>query len=79
LLQTDAHASPARADDRSITDRTTPSEAEQRFRRLLSETGLDAPDRVEHGRDEVIFFWDDRRLAIIVELAGDVPGPTPRV
>jgi hypothetical protein len=42
--------------------------AERRFRQLLVENGLEAPDRVEYDREELVFFWDEQKLAVVVEL-----------
>ncbi len=43
--------------------------AEARFRSLLEEADLSPPDRVEYDAEELIFFWDEPKLAVIVELA----------
>jgi hypothetical protein len=48
--------------------------AERRFRELLEANGLDAPDRVEYDLEEMVFFWEEQKLAVVVEL-GDVPVP----
>ena len=46
--------------------------AEGRFRQLLEEQRLDAPDRVEYEPDELVCFWDESKLAVVVEL-DDMP------
>jgi|1186.fasta_scaffold1099351_1 hypothetical protein len=42
--------------------------AERRFRQLLEDNGLEAPDRVEYDPVELIFFWEKQKLAVVVEL-----------
>jgi hypothetical protein len=42
--------------------------AERRFRQLLEASGLDAPDRVEYDPEEMVFFWEAQKLAVVVEL-----------
>jgi len=42
--------------------------AEDQFLRLIEEAALPRPDRVEHSAGELIFFWDDSRTAVVVEL-----------
>jgi hypothetical protein len=46
--------------------------AEHRFRELLESHGLDLPDRVEYDPDELVFFWEEQKLAVVVEI-GDMP------
>jgi hypothetical protein len=42
---------------------------ERDFRRFLADTRvLPEPDRVEHGDEEVRFFWDERKLVVAVEV-----------
>jgi hypothetical protein len=48
--------------------------AERRFRELLQANGLDAPDRVEYDPEELVFFWEEQKLAVVVEI-GDMPMP----
>ena len=43
-------------------------DAEHRFRELLRSQELTEPDRVEYAPDELTFFWDESKLAVIVEL-----------
>jgi hypothetical protein len=45
--------------------------AEDRFLRLVEEAALPRPDRVEHCAGELIFFWDDSRTAVVVELGDE--------
>lgn len=58
-------------------------EVEARFRMLLDEAGLPAPDRVEHDEEagEVVFFWDDAKAAVVVEITRgrEPPGLQPPV
>ena len=42
--------------------------AERRFRQLLEDNGLEAPDRVEYDADELVCFWEEQKLAVVVEL-----------
>jgi hypothetical protein len=42
--------------------------AESRFRQLLREAELEAPDRVEYAPDELTFIWDESKVAVVVEL-----------
>jgi hypothetical protein len=44
------------------------SAAEARFRELLRSQALAEPDRVEYAREELTFFWDESKLAVVVEL-----------
>ena len=46
--------------------------AERRFRQLLEDNGLEAPDRVAYDPEELVFFWEEQKLAVVVEL-GDMP------
>ena len=42
------------------------------MRELLEDADLAQPDRVEHDleHDEVVFFWDEEKLAVIIERRG---------
>ena len=42
--------------------------AERRFRQLLKDNGLEVPDRVPYDPEELVFFWEERKLAVVVEL-----------
>ena len=42
-------------------------EVEQRFRELVGDAGLDAPDRVAYEECAVIFYWDGPRVAVAVD------------
>ncbi len=55
----------------------SPEAAERRFRELLRESGLDQPDHVEHDplANELIFTWEDRKVAIVLELGELETGP----
>ena len=48
--------------------------AEARFRDLLRTQDLAEPDRVEYAPDELTFFWEESKLAVVVEL-DEVPLP----
>lgn len=43
-------------------------DAEDRFRRLLDDAGLDQPDAVEVAPEELVFYWSERKVAVVVEL-----------
>jgi hypothetical protein len=47
-----------------------PMEMERRFLELLDESGVDRPDRVEHypSDGEIIFFWEQEKVAVILDL-----------
>lgn len=42
--------------------------AESRFRELLRESELADPDRVEYAPEELTFFWEESKVAVVVEL-----------
>ena len=46
--------------------------AEARFRDLLRTQDLAEPDRVQYEPEELTFFWDESKVAVVVEL-DDVP------
>jgi hypothetical protein len=48
-----------------------PAEVERRFRGLMDDAGLPAPDEVEHRQDQVRFLWNDHKVAVVVDLAED--------
>lgn len=50
----------------------SPAVAEQRFRRLLADHDLPEPDWVEHSPGEVTFFFAEPRIAVVVQLDGEV-------
>ena len=43
-------------------------DAEAHFRALLADAELPPPDRVSYESEELVFFFEDRKLAVIVEL-----------
>ena len=43
-------------------------EAEVRMRELLHENGLPAPDAVEYGYTCIRLFWDEQKVAIVVDI-----------
>jgi hypothetical protein len=51
-----------------MTTRTPHEEIEARFRRLLDDAGLPAPDEVGHLRRAVIFLWYDSKAIVLVDL-----------
>ena len=42
--------------------------AEERFRRLVAEAGLPPPDAVTREEASLTFFWNEPRVAVVVEL-----------
>jgi|GEM_PF-6993038 hypothetical protein len=58
-------------------ERPTPEAAERRFRELLRESGIDQPDSVEHDpfANELIFLWEDPKLAVVLDLDDREPQP----
>lgn len=42
-------------------------EVEARFRELVAEAALPAPDAVEYEPDSVLFIWHDPKLAVLVD------------
>jgi hypothetical protein len=47
--------------------------AESDFRELLRSNELADPDRVEYAAEELTFFWEDSKLAVVVELGAQPP------
>jgi hypothetical protein len=45
-------------------------EVEAGFRLLLAENELAPPDRVAYEPEAVVFFWDDSKLAVVVDFDG---------
>src|SRR4051794_8503969 len=43
--------------------------AEARFRQLLRDAELAEPDRVQYATEEMTFFWDGPKVAVVVQLA----------
>jgi hypothetical protein len=42
--------------------------AEFRFRQLIDTADLDQPDNVEYSRESLVFRWEAKKVAVIVEL-----------
>jgi hypothetical protein len=42
--------------------------AETRFLTLLDEAEVRRPDRVDYEPDSLIFYWDESKTAVVVEL-----------
>ena len=51
----------------------TPSDAEEYFRAMLAEGEIEQPDDVEYdpAANELIFFWHESKLAVVLELDAD--------
>jgi hypothetical protein len=47
--------------------------AESKFRQLIRNAGLAEPDRVEYDAEELTFYWDESKLAVIVEIDDPCP------
>ena len=43
-------------------------DAESRFRRLVEDAGLSPPDAVTYEPASVTFFWNESKVAVIVDL-----------
>jgi hypothetical protein len=43
-------------------------DAETHFRRLVEEAGLAPPDAVTYELESVTFFWNESKVAVIVDL-----------
>jgi hypothetical protein len=52
-----------------VTDRHRAAEA--RFITMIEEAGMPAPDRVDYGPVELVFYWDEPKTAVVVELDGE--------
>jgi hypothetical protein len=50
-----------------------------RFRALLDDAELPHPDRIECEPGSVVFYWDEPRLAVVVDLNPDVHDPLDRL
>jgi hypothetical protein len=46
-------------------------EVEGRFRRLVADAELAAPDRVVYEPESVLFFWDADKLCVAVDFDGE--------
>jgi hypothetical protein len=42
--------------------------AEERFKRLVEDASLPLPDRVEYEPRAVLFYWDEPKAVVIVDL-----------
>lgn len=53
----------------------TPDEVEARFREVLAEGEVAQPDDVEYdpAANELLFFWNEQKVCIVVELDSDGP------
>ncbi|HKN95190.1 MAG TPA: hypothetical protein VJU60_12710 [Thermoleophilaceae bacterium] len=49
----------------------TPAEAEAHLRRLLEDNDMPQPDEVRHYPAEVVFIFNEKKLAVTVELTDD--------
>jgi hypothetical protein len=65
------HRSAATPEAPLMTRAPTHEEAEQRFRELLEDNDLPAPDRVEYAGRSVEFYWDETRTVVVVDLDDD--------
>jgi hypothetical protein len=43
-------------------------DAESRFRQLVADAGLEPPDVVTYEPESVTFFWNEPRVAVVVDL-----------
>jgi hypothetical protein len=44
---------------------------------MVEEAGLPSPDRVDYEPDELIFYWDEPKTAVVVELGEPPTSPSP--
>ena len=53
----------------------TPRDVERRFRQVLAEGEIEQPDDVEYdpAANELLFFWNEEKVCIVVELDSDGP------
>lgn len=53
----------------------TPDQVEARFRQVLAEGDVEQPDEVEYdpAANELLFFWNEQKVCIVVELDADGP------
>ena len=52
-------------------------DAESRFRQLVDDAGLPAPDRVDYEPECLVFYWDESKAAVVVDL--DAPDQSSAV
>ena len=45
--------------------------AERKMRELLTSEGLPQPDDVEYGEAEVVFRWEEQKLAVAIDVTDD--------
>jgi hypothetical protein len=58
---------------RPVSVTTTHREIETRFRALLDDADLPAPDDVGYEPESVVFYWHEPKLAVVVDF-DDEPG-----
>jgi hypothetical protein len=58
---------------RLVSVTTTHREVEARFRALLADADLPAPDDVGYEPESVVFYWHEPKLAVVVDF-DDAPG-----
>jgi len=53
----------------------TPDQAEEYFRQMLADGEIEQPDEVEYdpAANELVFFWHEPKLAVVLELDSDAP------
>ncbi len=73
------HAQREQCDARLVFATARHRAAADRFLRLIDEAALPRPDRVEYAAEELTFFWDESRTAVVVELDDRIRrgGPEP--
>jgi hypothetical protein len=47
------------------------AEVEARFRTLLEDEGMLAPDDVGYEPGSVVFYWNEPKLAVVIDFEGD--------
>ena len=63
----------------SSNEHPTPEDAERRFRELLENADLRQPDeiRYEPAEDELVCFWEEEKVVIVIELSEPLPAMPP--
>jgi hypothetical protein len=54
-----------------VAPTTRHDEIEVRFRALMDEADLPAPDRVSYESASVTFYWHEQKLAVVVDFDED--------
>jgi hypothetical protein len=58
-------------DARGVDATTRHEEVEAHFRALLEDEGMLAPDDVGYEPGSVVFYWNEPKLAVVIDFEGD--------